>query len=99
MIINPNKFDLRLEKLALRTLAGKLKMAGTMVGIGGAMLFTLYRGVEIDLWSTHVNLLHHDHQQHVAPSYQQSSSRQVIGTLLCLASSLSYAIWLIIQVK
>ncbi|KAK4564167.1 hypothetical protein RGQ29_006306 [Quercus rubra] len=88
-----------LEKLALRTLAGKLKMAGTMVGIGGAMLFTLYRGVEIDLWSTHVNLLHHDHQQHVAPSYQQSSSRQVIGTLLCLASSLSYAIWLIIQAK
>ena len=99
MIMTPNKFDLRLEKLALRTLAGKLKMAGTMVGVGGAMLFTLYRGVEIDLWSTHVNLLHHDHQQHVAPSYQQSSSRQVIGTLLCLASSLSYAIWLIIQVK
>uniref|UniRef100_A0A7N2RD91 WAT1-related protein n=1 Tax=Quercus lobata TaxID=97700 RepID=A0A7N2RD91_QUELO len=63
------------------------------------MLFTLYRGVEIDLWSTHVDLLHHDHQQHVAPSHQGSSSRQVIGTLLCLASSLSYAMWLIIQAK
>ncbi|KAK7852285.1 wat1-related protein [Quercus suber] len=88
-----------LEKLALRTLAGKLKMAGTIVGIGGAMLFTLYRGVEIDLWSTHVDLLHHDHQQHVAPSHQGSSSRHVIGTLLCLASSLSYAMWLIIQAK
>lgn len=75
-----------------------MKIAGTVVGIGGAMLFTLYRGVKIELWSTHVDLLHHDHhQQHVAPSHP-SSSGHVIGALFCLASSLSYALWLIIQV-
>ncbi|KAL4614681.1 hypothetical protein ACB092_07G070900 [Castanea dentata] len=86
-----------LEKSALGTLGGIMKIAGTLVGIGGAMLFTLYRGVKIELWSTHVDLLHHDHhQQHVAPSHP-GSSRHVIGALLCLASSLSYALWLIIQ--
>ncbi|KAL4614677.1 hypothetical protein ACB092_07G070800 [Castanea dentata] len=88
-----------LEKPALGTLGGIMKIAGTVVGIGGAMLFTLYRGVKIELWSTHVDLLHHDHhQQHVAPSHP-GSSRHVIGALLCLASSLSYALWLIIQAK
>ncbi|KAK9989179.1 hypothetical protein SO802_029418 [Lithocarpus litseifolius] len=88
-----------LEKPAVGTLGGMLKIAGAVVGIGGAMLFTLYRGVKIDLWSTPVDLLHYDHhQQHVAPSHP-GSSRHVMGTLFCLASSLSYAMWLIIQAK
>ncbi|KAK4564169.1 hypothetical protein RGQ29_006307 [Quercus rubra] len=88
-----------LEKPAVGTLGGMMKIAGTVVGIGGAMLFTLYRGVKIDLWSTQVDLLHHDHhQQHMAPSHR-GSSRHVIGALFCLAGSLSYALWLIIQAK
>ncbi|XP_065629826.1 WAT1-related protein At1g25270 [Quercus suber] len=85
-----------LEKPAVGTLGGMTRIAGTVVGIGGAMLFTLYRGVKIDLWSTHVDLLHC--QEHVAPSHP-GSSRHVIGALFCLASSLSYALWLIIQAK
>lgn len=60
------------------------------------MLFIFYKGVEIHLWSTHVDLLHHDHQ-HVAPSHRGSASH-VLGILLCLASSFSYAMWLILQV-
>ncbi|KAI6678637.1 hypothetical protein NL676_039433 [Syzygium grande] len=48
-----------LEKARLRTVAGKAKVAGTLMGIGGAMLLTFYKGVEVNLWSTHVNLLRH----------------------------------------
>ncbi|KAF2299603.1 hypothetical protein GH714_038397 [Hevea brasiliensis] len=37
-----------LEKVGLKTLAGKAKVLGTVMGIGGAMLLTFYRGPEIN---------------------------------------------------
>ncbi|KAJ0079024.1 hypothetical protein Patl1_23553 [Pistacia atlantica] len=89
----------RLEKLAsLLTIAGKAKVLGTL--IGGAMLLTFYKGVEINIWSTNVNLLHQGASQHT-----ESTNKPVLGCLLswdvyCLwASCLSYALWLIIQAK
>ncbi|PQM36468.1 hypothetical protein Pyn_13466 [Prunus yedoensis var. nudiflora] len=48
----------RLERLALGTHAGRAKVVGTLVGIGGTMVFTFYKGKEIAIWSKHVNLLH-----------------------------------------
>ncbi|XP_052204124.1 WAT1-related protein At1g25270-like [Diospyros lotus] len=52
----------RFEELGWGTMAGKAKVAGTLMCIGGAMLFTFYKGVEINLWSTDLDLLHsHSH--------------------------------------
>ncbi|KAA8536508.1 hypothetical protein F0562_028986 [Nyssa sinensis] len=51
-----------LERLSLGTMAGKAKVMGTLMGIGGAMLLTFYKGVEINIWSTHLDLLHHHGQ-------------------------------------
>ncbi|KAF8404426.1 hypothetical protein HHK36_009311 [Tetracentron sinense] len=89
-----------LEKLAIRTLRGKAKVAGTVLGLGGAMLLTFYKGVEINLWSTDIDLIHHNHGQgsHVASADGESGNR-VLGSLLAVASCLSYAVWLIIQAK
>ncbi|XP_048135574.1 WAT1-related protein At1g68170-like [Rhodamnia argentea] len=88
--------SLGLEKVRLRTVAGKAKVAGTLMGIGGAMLLTFYKGVEVNLWSTHVNLLHH-----VAATQQgrEGSSNLLLGSLLVVASCFCYALWLIIQAK
>ncbi|XP_030515992.2 WAT1-related protein At1g68170-like [Rhodamnia argentea] len=88
--------SLGLEKVRLTTVAGKAKVAGTLMGIGGAMLLTFYKGVEVNLWSTHVNLLHH-----VAPTQQgrEGSSNLLLGSLLAVASCFCYALWLIIQAK
>ncbi|CAB4316805.1 unnamed protein product [Prunus armeniaca] len=36
------------------------------MGIGGAMVFNLYRGKEINMWSTHVDLLHTHGEPHTA---------------------------------
>lgn len=36
----------RLEKLTLGSHAGKAKLVGTVVGIGGAMIFTFFQGPE-----------------------------------------------------
>ncbi|XP_043697860.1 WAT1-related protein At1g25270-like [Telopea speciosissima] len=45
-----------LERLGIRTLAGKAKLVGTAIGIGGAMVLTFYKGVEINIWSTKIDI-------------------------------------------
>ncbi|CAN6543143.1 unnamed protein product [Malus baccata var. baccata] len=89
----------RLEKLNLKNLAGKAKVMGTLMGIGGAMLMTFYKGMEINIWSTHVDLIHANRQQHshLASTPHTDTGNQILGCLLAFASCLCYAIWLIIQ--
>lgn len=81
----------RLESLRFKSLEGKLKVGGTVFGIGGAMLLTFYRGVELPIWSS--DLLHIQHQlKHV-------SGITPLGAMLAVGSCVSYSIWLIIQTK
>ncbi|XP_062178028.1 WAT1-related protein At1g25270-like [Alnus glutinosa] len=89
-----------LERLNLGTIVGKAKVLGTLMGIGGAMLLTFYKGAEIDIWSSHLNLLHDSQNQtrHVASPLKQSGNR-LLGFLLALGSCSSFALWLIIQAK
>lgn len=90
----------RLERLNLRSIAGKAKVLGTLMGIGGAMVLTFYKGVEINIWSTHVDLLHSSQQQnnHLATSAHADSGNRLLGCLLSLGSCIGFALWLIIQV-
>lgn len=85
----------RLEKLDTRTTAGQAKVAGTIVGIGGAMLLTFYRGPEVNIWSANINILKNSHHQGVTPP---EYSNRVGGSILASASCFSISIWLIIQV-
>ncbi|KAG2703758.1 hypothetical protein I3760_06G151900 [Carya illinoinensis] len=87
-----------LEKLNLGSVSGKAKVLGTLTGIGGAMLLTFYKGAEINVWRTHVNLLHHgEHQtKHLA---SPRSENRLLGGILAIGSCFSYASWLIIQAK
>eukprot|EP00261_Vitis_vinifera_P033621 XP_019074864.1 PREDICTED: WAT1-related protein At1g68170 [Vitis vinifera] len=71
---------LRMERLAIGTVAGKSKVLGTLLSISGALVLTFYKGVELNLWSTNINLLHHG-----AATSQQSSNDQVLGSILPVA--------------
>ncbi|XP_019424688.1 PREDICTED: WAT1-related protein At1g25270-like [Lupinus angustifolius] len=84
-----------LERLNLRTRGGKGKIVGTLTGIGGAMVLTFVKGVEINM--RHVNLLHHSNGVH--EEHSSSGGKSAIGALCALASGISYALWLIIQAK
>ncbi|XWS40300.1 hypothetical protein CRYUN_Cryun18bG0128600 [Craigia yunnanensis] len=86
-----------LEKLAFGTMAGRAKVLGTLIGIGGAMLLTFYKGVPINMGSTHLDLL--PHGSHGAASSHPGSAHQLLGALLALGSCISYALWLNIQAK
>ncbi|KAK4271091.1 hypothetical protein QN277_019832 [Acacia crassicarpa] len=87
-----------MEKLNMKAAAGKAKILGTLIGIGGAMLLTFFKGVPIHTTSFHVNLLHH-HDGHVAPSNSSSSGNTILGAICALGSSISFALWLIVQSK
>ena len=88
-----------MESLAIRTNVGKAKVLGTILSIGGAMILTFYKGVEMNIWSTNINLLHHHHHHHdMTVSQQSSSGNQALGGFLGVASAVSMAIWMILQV-
>lgn len=81
-----------MEKLGIETQSGKAKVLGTLMGIGGGMVLTFYKGAEIKIWSSssHIKL----NQQH----QRKFQNSHLFGCLSSLGGSLSYAIWLIIQV-
>ncbi|XAR53094.1 hypothetical protein NMG60_11021495 [Bertholletia excelsa] len=81
----------KLERLAWRTSAGRAKVVGTILCIGGAMVLTFYKGAVINIWSTRVDLLN----GHVA----SQESNQVLGAVLAVLCCISNASGLIIQAK
>ncbi|KAJ0974898.1 hypothetical protein J5N97_016863 [Dioscorea zingiberensis] len=91
----------RLENLGIKTVTGRAKIIGTLLGIGGAMLLTFYKGVEINIWPKSINLLknHHESSSHADVSHQDDHSELFKGFLLALASCICYSFWLIVQAK
>ncbi|XP_055959867.1 WAT1-related protein At1g68170-like isoform X3 [Mercurialis annua] len=87
----------RLEKVRLGTTTDKAKVFGILIGIGGAMVFTFYKGVEIKIWSTNVDLL--KHKNHTQLHKDNSTSHHIIGSCLAFASCVCFGMWLIIQSK
>ncbi|XP_073017677.1 WAT1-related protein At1g25270-like [Primulina eburnea] len=83
----------RLERLDIRRSAGKAKIIGTALGIGGAMILTLCKGKDIAFWSSHVHFLHNIE----SATDHKLGQNHVLGSLLALCSCISYASWLIIQ--
>lgn len=88
-----------MEELEIKTRSGMAKVLGTLIGIGGAMVLTFYKGVDINISSNHIDLLHHHNATQVSSSSSHHSFQHLLGLLLALASCFSYATWLIIQVN
>ncbi|KAG6406806.1 hypothetical protein SASPL_134417 [Salvia splendens] len=91
-----------LESLAWNTAAGKAKVWGTIIGIGGAMVITFYKGLELQPWDTGINLLETTTSHHGGsglPHSEHGGHKYVLGAALSLSSCLCYSLWLIIQAK
>ncbi|KAJ9552309.1 hypothetical protein OSB04_016354 [Centaurea solstitialis] len=87
-----------LERIEIGKMEGKAKVIGTLVGVAGAMVLTFYKGHQLNIWSTHLNILHGGKHMigHVAATHN-TSIHHSIGSLLAVASSLSIALSLTIQ--
>ncbi|KAI4318782.1 hypothetical protein MLD38_032449 [Melastoma candidum] len=84
-----------LERLSIRRVDGKAKVIGTLLGLGGAMLLTFYKGVEIHLYTSHVNLLNVHHPGDARAQHHN----MLLGSILAVGCCLSTSVWLIIQTK
>ncbi|KAL2342145.1 hypothetical protein Fmac_010085 [Flemingia macrophylla] len=87
-----------LERLNLKTVAGKAKIIGTITGVSGAMILTFIKGAEIKMLSFHLNLFN-NRNSHVVHRHATSGVMTIFGALASVASNVSYALWLIIQAK
>ncbi|KAF8676711.1 hypothetical protein HU200_046826 [Digitaria exilis] len=83
---------LRLERLSASTWAGRMKMAGTAVCVGGTMVASLYKGPLLHPWPTH--LLHH-HAAAAVPAHRNMA----LGTVYLCGSCVAYALWFIVQAR
>ncbi|XP_057740545.1 WAT1-related protein At1g68170-like [Arachis stenosperma] len=88
-----------MERLNLKKAAGKAKIIGTMTGIGGAMLMTFYRGVEVKMLSFHINLFNQRNGGGAVHSSRGGGGLFLLGAVSSFSSNASYALWLIIQAK
>ncbi|CAN6445181.1 unnamed protein product [Victoria cruziana] len=84
----------RMERLAVRRSAGHAKILGTLIGLGGAMLLTFYKGANIQPRSVHTHWLHHPDR--VGP---KATGSRALGSLMAVGSTLSYSVWLILQAR
>lgn len=80
-----------MEKLGLKTWAGKAKTVGAILCVGGALTTSLYKGKAF-------HLHHHNHHSHTY-STQAHKTNMIRGSLFLVGSCLSYTTWYIVQVS
>lgn len=85
-----------MERLDIHRLAGQAKLFGTLLGIGGALILNLYKGMKIPLPSMNIHLLHTSNATETTA--QQATYNDIWGSILAFLSCASYASWLIFQV-
>ncbi|WJX46658.1 hypothetical protein P8452_33436 [Trifolium repens] len=89
-----------LEKLNWGLAEGKAKIIGTLISISGAMLMIFYKGVEIDIWKSNINLMHQRHNQNgLMEPLHADFSNKLLGIPCAIGSCCSFSLWLIIQTK
>ncbi|KAL7587838.1 hypothetical protein Lser_V15G36265 [Lactuca serriola] len=80
---------LRLEKVKMKSLHSQVKIIGTLVTIGGAMIMTLIRGPKVQFPWTNNHTLHHE-----SPVNTQD---QIKGSLMITVGCISWASFVILQ--
>ncbi|GKV43582.1 hypothetical protein SLEP1_g50855 [Rubroshorea leprosula] len=83
----------KLEDVAMKTAAGKAKVIGTMVCVGGSMLVSFYHGHTIDITESSIHWIY---AKNMAAS-SSGNGTSFLDTFLVIVSCVAWAIWLIIQ--
>ncbi|KAK1694218.1 hypothetical protein QYE76_010915 [Lolium multiflorum] len=83
----------RKEPLDMRTLVGNIKVAGTLVCVGGTLVISLYKGKVLHLWPT--NIIGY----YPKADGSKIGHHHVRGTVLLITSCLSLAVWYTVQAQ
>ncbi|KAJ8551631.1 hypothetical protein K7X08_021646 [Anisodus acutangulus] len=84
---------LRFENLSFDKVSGKAKVMGTIICVGGAMVLTLYKGVEVHMWPIKIDLLHHANE---ATAHKELLA---LGIVLAVTSCICYSLWIVLLAK
>ncbi|KFK42498.1 hypothetical protein AALP_AA1G001300 [Arabis alpina] len=85
---------LRLESIrSLKTKPGMLKVMGTFICIGGAMLLTLYKGPQIANFHSHPEALHH----HNNNNDQDKAKKWILGCIYAIMGTTFLSLWMLFQ--
>ncbi|GAB4835645.1 hypothetical protein Ancab_000553 [Ancistrocladus abbreviatus] len=88
-----------LEVLGIKRRTGQVKVLGTLVCVGGAMLLSFYHGHTIGIGQSSIRWKYADTiTKHNATSASSNGSF-FLGPLLLLVGNVSWAIWFILQAK
>ncbi|XP_019197745.1 PREDICTED: WAT1-related protein At1g68170-like [Ipomoea nil] len=90
---------LRMENMKLHKASGKAKVMGTIVCISGAMLLTLYKGQEVQIWSSKIDLFHLAHPHAQTAHAEGSSGSFALGATLTMISCFCYAVWIVLLAR
>ncbi|KAL2317787.1 hypothetical protein Fmac_031663 [Flemingia macrophylla] len=85
---------LRLERVRIKEIRSQAKVMGTLVTFAGALLMTLYKGPQFDLFH-HPNTTHHQGGTHSAQN--QNHSHWITGTLFICLGCLAWSSFYILQ--
>ncbi|XP_043721136.1 WAT1-related protein At5g64700-like [Telopea speciosissima] len=88
------------EKLGLRSRAGRVKLAGVIVCVGGALISTVssvYKGKDFSFYLRRPS--HHSIMSYQLHIKEGSNGNWTRGTMFLMGSSFCYATWFILQVK
>ncbi|EOA39449.1 hypothetical protein CARUB_v10012629mg [Capsella rubella] len=89
----------RMETLRLGTNEGRAKLVGTLLGAGGVLVFIFYKGLEIHIWSTHVDLLKNSDTGQLYSRAATNHHISIPGVLMVLGCNVSTSLWLLLQAK
>ncbi|XP_027109725.1 WAT1-related protein At1g09380 [Coffea arabica] len=87
---------LGLESAGLRAKAGQAKVLGTVVCVGGAILLSFYHGPVVGVGQSRIHWKFADNLRNKTVSNHVNF---VLGPFMLIVSSVSWAVWLIIQAR
>ncbi|KAF2534569.1 hypothetical protein F2Q70_00030733 [Brassica cretica] len=88
----------RMDTLRLGSNEGRAKLLGTLLGVGGALVFVFYKGFELHIWSTHVDLLKSSGQSS-GPATENHHHISISGVLMVFGCNVSVSLWLLLQAR
>ncbi|CAL5399280.1 unnamed protein product [Camellia sinensis] len=87
-----------LESVGMKRKAGQAKILGTVVCVGGAMLLSFYHGHAV-IGESSIHWKYADDMGKENSTNHHQSNSFILGPFLVMASTVSWAVWFIIQAK
>lgn len=86
----------RMEKVKLRSARGQAKVLGTLICIGGSLIFTLWKGAILYRGFRKRPLIHIYNEKYVLLGH--AKDEWIKGSALIMISYIAWSAWLILQV-